>query len=291
MLTKYQLDKFVENTHLEYNHFKDTFECKNGEIKSVDNYLLKAFQGVFNYAPKSQDLEVIKDYVYNQFNFDKYAYKSYFKRLSSKRNRQLLDELQKAYNKYLAQISTISNSKQVLYITGESGSYKTTYAKILATKLFGEDEIYITASGNNPFDEYYGEKCIIMDDFRDSNLSFSDLLKLLDNNTSSNVGARYSNKSLARCQLIILTSVKPLNDLYNGVGEDRFQLYRRCKYFKINDKILYNMIYNTKLEEFLITGKLDVSNEIDKYCKQNYTKDVLSDFINNFNEIDFEEFI
>ena len=47
---------------------------------------------------------------------------------------------------------------------------------------------------------------LILDDLRPSCIGLSDLLKMLDNHTSSSVKSRYYNKVL-ECKLIIITSI------------------------------------------------------------------------------------
>ena len=94
-------------------------------------------------------------------------------------------------------------------------------------------ECYISSGGKNPLDNYKGEECIILDDTRSSSWSLSDFLKLTDNHTDSLVGCRYYNKSIAECKLLIVTTVKSLDDFYEHAtkedNEPRIQLYRRFK--------------------------------------------------------------
>ena len=125
----------------------------------------------------------------------------------------------------------------VMFVCGESGSGKTTYAKRYATAL-GYD-VCISSSSNDPWQDYLGQKCMILDDVRDSTWeNFEDLLKIIDNHTSSSIKARFGNKVFMG-ELIIITSSVPLSRWYrylaiNG-SESLKQLYRRITaYVQIN---------------------------------------------------------
>lgn len=122
----------------------------------------------------------------------------------------------------------------VVYICGMSGVGKTTYAKELASRKYKQNEIYIAGTGNDPLQRYNSQPCIILDETRDSDWRMADMLKLLDNNTASDIKARYSNKIMTNCELIIMTSTKSIYDLYQGLQENNdesiYQLKRRIEY-------------------------------------------------------------
>ncbi|WP_346979315.1 Rep family protein, partial [Barnesiella intestinihominis] len=117
------------------------------------------------------------------------------------------------------------------FITGRSGTGKTTYAKQLAKEK--GYSVYISSGSNDVLDSYQGQDCIILDDLRPSCMGLSDLLKMLDNNTSSTVKSRYKNKVL-ECKLIIITTTLDIDTFFNNVFKDEeescVQLKRRCKY-------------------------------------------------------------
>jgi hypothetical protein len=78
-----------------------------------------------------------------------------------------------------------------------------------------------------------------MDDMRGNSFSFSDLLKMLDNNTTSSVKSRYNNKSICRCEVIYITSSIPLSQFYDNasnINESYKQLYRRVKNYIVLSK-------------------------------------------------------
>lgn len=118
---------------------------------------------------------------------------------------------------------------EVMFMCGKTGTGKTTNAKLFA-KERGYD-VYVSSSSNDPLQDYRGQKCIILDDARDTTFEFEDYLKLTDNNTASSVKSKYYNKVLM-CNLIIITSSVPLwmwfkNMMYGTHAEDLKQFYRR----------------------------------------------------------------
>lgn len=96
----------------------------------------------------------------------------------------------------------------VMWLYGNAGVGKTSFAKYTARKKC--ENFYITSCGKNPFDEYLGEKCVIIDDIgTDNGMDGKTLLKMLDINNPTFCGCRYNNKYLD-CDIIIVTaSVSP----------------------------------------------------------------------------------
>lgn len=123
----------------------------------------------------------------------------------------------------------MDRNMQCYFVTGKSGVGKTTYAKMVASQM--GYECYISSGGKNPLDNYAGEECIILDDTRSSTWNLTDFLKLTDNHTDSLVGCRYYNKSIAECKLLIVTSIKTLDEFYENAtkegNEEKTQLFRR----------------------------------------------------------------
>jgi len=124
---------------------------------------------------------------------------------------------------------------EVMFIHGKGGTGKTYYAKKLLEKM-GYD--YCISSGSNdPFQDYLGQKAIILDDLRDTVFPFDDLLKTLDNNTASSVRSRFINK-VFNGKMIVITSTVPLSYWYkeyqNPYNKDSImQLYRRISAYVV----------------------------------------------------------
>ena len=124
---------------------------------------------------------------------------------------------------------------QVVFITGRGGTGKTTYAKKMLEKL-GYDYC-ISSSSNDPFQDYMGQRAIILDDLRDKSFELEDLLKILDNNTKSSVKSRFNNK-VFNGEMIVITSSVPLKYWYpeykfNRNNDSLDQLYRRINCYNV----------------------------------------------------------
>ena len=163
-------------------------------------------------------------------------------------------------------------SLEVLYISGDSGSGKTTFAKYLAEKKHYDP--FVSGSGDDILDGYDKEECIILDDFRAGTMKFSELLKFLDNNTGSSVKSRYYNKDINNCKLLIITSVQQPHELYaffkNEDGtqnkEPIEQFYRRIKhhflYISVKKDAIYNVSLNGKFEKYPIKKLSEMYEEL-----------------------------
>lgn len=126
----------------------------------------------------------------------------------------------------------LNRNMECIFITGGSGTGKTTYAKMIASQK--GYATYISSGGKNPLDNYKGEECIILDDTRSSTWSLTDFLKLTDNHTDSLVGCRYYNKSIAECKLLIVTSVKSITEFYeHATKEDNEPLVQLLRRFPV----------------------------------------------------------
>ena len=103
--------------------------------------------------------------------------------------------------------------------------------------------------------DYKGEDVLILDDLRDSDFKFTDLLKILDNHTKSTVKSRYHNKAFIG-DTIVITSYKPLQDWYFDVpSESKHQLYRRIKQmYKFNNDKIDCFEYNERSFKYEFVG-------------------------------------
>ena len=173
---------------------------------------------------------------------------------------------------------------EAIFITGKSGCGKTTYAKLYADKL--GYSYYISSGSNDVLDGYGGQDCLILDDLRPSCMGLSDLLKMLDNHTSSTVKSRYYNKVL-ECKLIIITSVLTLEEFFKNVFTEQKepikQLQRRCKTkIRMEDDYMYLSFYDDEKEKY--TSEVMTINDIlKKYPRTTYkTEEQINDRAKNF---------
>ena len=135
---------------------------------------------------------------------------------------------------------------EVVFVCGRAGTGKTFYAKKMLKQL--NYDFCISSASNDVFQDYLGQKAIILDDLRDDAFELADLLKILDNNTSSSVRSRFVNK-VFNGEMIVITTPKPLWYWYAkhkcDYTEPLGQLYRRITCYidvttdeiKIYDKI------------------------------------------------------
>lgn len=175
-------------------------------------------------------------------NFEKYSYAEqiiYIKGLPVSEQSTAHSKLQKLW-KLHCEFSCLHNDRniEVVFITGEAGAGKTLYAKRMLEKL--NYDYCISSSSNDPFQDYLGQKAIILDDLRDDAFSLTDLLKILDNNTRSSVRSRFTNK-VFNGKMIVITCLIPLERWYKSarvrpidVSYDKLdQLYRRITNYVI----------------------------------------------------------
>lgn len=246
----------------------------------------------FDFQTQIKNAQILGD-------FEKYSYAQQLKyvhtlpvseRVSACRQ---LDVLWKNHCKWLSM--QMDRSITVMFITGKGGTGKTTYAKKIMKERFGDD-FCVSSASNDPWQDYLGQKGMILDDCRDRTFeNFSDFLKVIDNHTSSSVASRFSNK-VFNGELIIITSSIPLRYWYKGrnskgllftVDNEGFnQLYRRINVYvevKEKDIIVYpdgvnedgnpkglgRMFKNTLTAEFKkseTTPQFDYVNLFDKLC-------------------------
>ena len=133
-----------------------------------------------------------------------------------------------AYRRGILRLSADRNI-DVIYICGEAGSGKTTYAK-----QFCEKRGYsycLSGSSRDPLQDYRGQDALILDDLRPDVFPLADLLKLLDNHSASSASARYHDRWL-EVKLIIVTTILPIDKFFGYIGdksEPITQLKRRCR--------------------------------------------------------------
>ena len=129
----------------------------------------------------------------------------------------------------------------VVFVDGEAGAGKTYYSKKLLEKM-GLDYC-VSSSSNDPFQDYLGQRAIILDDLRDKAFDLVDLLKILDNNTSSSAKSRFNNK-VFNGDVIVITSSVSISKWYvdneDCLKEDLQQLYRRIScYVKVTKETVF----------------------------------------------------
>ena len=186
-------------------------------------------------------------------NFDKYSYAEQLAFIqtveSIPEKTRLFGVLQKTWQiKCQSDCLKADRDMQVIFITGKSGSGKTYYAKKILDKM--KLDYCVSSSSNDPFQDYLGQRAIILDDLRDSAFDLEDLLKILDNNTKSSVKSRFTNK-VFNGKVLVVTSSVPINYWYScyrsSKHDDLIQLYRRIgTYIRVTNE--YVEIYDDGLD-------------------------------------------
>ncbi|MBS5602456.1 hypothetical protein [Lactococcus cremoris] len=154
----------------------------------------------------------------------------------------------------------------VLYIQGAPGIGKSYLAREVAQKVreYGNKNGFasdvFSASSSNPFDDYYGEDILILDDLRQESLKVSDWLKLFDPLNTAKMSARYRNKMIVP-RLVIVANYKSVEQFFgsfNFKNEDINQFKRRINFSsKISEKSfgippfdrIYSLSASKKLNE------------------------------------------
>lgn len=164
-------------------------------------------------------------------NFEHFSYAQqlgYVNSLPIAEKAKAYSQLRKLWELY-CQCETLKSERnlEVVFICGKGGTGKTFYAKKMLTNL-GYD-FCISSSSNDPFQDYAGQRAMILDDLRDGSFELADLLKILDNNTNSSVRSRFNNK-VFNGKMIVITSSVPLVYWYPMCKfrhDSLEQLYRR----------------------------------------------------------------
>lgn len=231
--------------------------------------------------------EAIKDDIVGHFEKFSYAQQiKYVSTLPPDSRASVVTKLDKLWKLRCKELTLNSDrNMKVVFVCGKSGTGKTYYAKKLLNSL--DYDYCISSSSNDLFQDYLGQKSMILDDMRDSVFKFYDLLKILDNNTKSSCYSRFANKPID-CEMIVITSSVPIRFWYREFrtsdNESLMQFYRRISsYVDVKDKeiLLYNRLdergfpvgeptrYKNEvfeLKQKKEEDKFDLSAIFDKFC-------------------------
>ena len=103
---------------------------------------------------------------------------------------------------------------KVILLTGETGTYKSTYANEFAKKYY--NNFIYTAKANDLADSYIGQKVFLINEYKSD---FFDTLKedehlgLLDNHSDGQVKSRYYNKYMNNVEILFLTTTYSIDKL------------------------------------------------------------------------------
>lgn len=98
----------------------------------------------------------------------------------------------------------------VIWLFGPAGSAKTTMAKAIATQKDTVNATFITGGSNDMFQDYAGQKHLILDEFRPNQIPYADVLKILDPfNFEMQTLQRYYNHPLIAEEIIVTSPYSP----------------------------------------------------------------------------------
>lgn len=248
---KYQYDPAEVKANFDYVNFAD--DCPVKEKRE-------------NIAQRIESGEIKPYNLYQFITIDEYG-----------RNKQYYT---RCFEYRQSKLRGVDRKMECIFITGGSGTGKTTYAKMISSERGYHS--YVSSGGKNPLDNYEGQECIILDDIRSSTFSLSDFLKLTDNNTDSLVGCRYYNKSIAECKLLIVTSVVGIDEFYANVinenHEPKVQLLRRFSMLVVLDpEYMYLHSYNPKEQRYVRV--LRSKNPISLMFNPKSSRSFIDDFV------------
>lgn len=200
------------------------FDC-GSYMAATREQLMLSLRDMLNVIDK-QDIREFSDFVDYCNKHDAIM----FQRLTDPRNRAFVDNYIRSRRWKKRDAQTIkSDIKQVVYVYGNAGVGKTTFAKRLAQKE--RMSIFISGSSNDPFEGYDGQEVVVLDDLRPNIFDWSDLLKILDPHTFTLAKARFHNVDISTVKVIVITSPLSPADFVAQITrkgkEDIHQFYRR----------------------------------------------------------------
>lgn len=198
--------------------FHLTDNSKDGKYRYNDTAVIRSkgvdvaaiFKNNEEYEEQKLRQEQLKDFIL-QYGDCKISKKQLLEKMTAKDYDKNALMIKRA--REFRQLVVKERNMDVIYICGDSGSGKTTFAKYLA-RVQAYD-YFVSGSGKDVLDGYDKEECIILDDLRADVFTKAELFKLTDNNTNSSVKSRYANKDISQCKLMVITSVKTPQTLYN----------------------------------------------------------------------------
>lgn len=200
-------DKLAEITATFDRKTKDKTDSSNEKMPNSLKAILDGYRaGMFSY-----DLVILMTQPHQR----KPTFMSHLNSLT----KEMLEE---KYKTFKTKMIESKQSIKTIFCFGKTACGKSKWAKEYAAKNF--DEYYIGGSNRDIFAGYRGAPICVLDEIRPDNITYNELLKLLDPwNFENVVGSRYFDKKLIAEEIIITTPYNPL-EFYARVktkkGED-----------------------------------------------------------------------
>ncbi|MGL5885216.1 MAG: Rep family protein, partial [Bombilactobacillus sp.] len=160
------------------------------------------------------------------------------------KHQQLIDKidtelLAQKHQEWLTKFS--GHKMTTLWLYGKAGVGKTR----LAEHIFQGKDYITLGSSRDHFQEYRGQRFVIINDLRPNDFEYSDLLRLLDPYQHDKAApSRYHDKRLNLEKLIITTPYDPvsfyrnINSINDMAVDSINQLLRRIKPIKVTDQMI-----------------------------------------------------
>lgn len=263
--------------YLTHNNAPGKYQYLEEEVKSNFDFKkeVETIQSrAVDKARRQEIVDLITAGIIREYNYTEY--------ITSEEYDKFRKSIDNAFRYRLDKLKGANRNMKVIYIWGASSCGKTTYAKELAAK--NDYSVFISSGGADIFDDYKGQDCIIIDDFRPNGMYVSDVLKILDNHTSSTVRARYHNKVL-ECKLIIITTSLSMEQFFSGLlsdgSESVTQLRRRCELcIKMTPLTMNINIWQSESMRYMYVGTYE--NPVHgKYAVRDRSQEEAREYVNN----------
>lgn len=109
---------------------------------------------------------------------------------------------------------TKQKNMKVILITGDTGTFKTTYVREFAKKYYN-NSLYV-AKTNDLVDSYVGQKIFLINEYKSDffdTLKEDEHLELLDNHSDGQVKSRFYNKYMNNVEILFLTTTYSIDKL------------------------------------------------------------------------------
>lgn len=224
----------IEEVSSNFNYAERLEAIRSGKIKLDKD------------ARKNELMEMAASGALRRYNWSKF--------LSVEEWDKYKKSIQNAWEYRDNQIRSTRRNMEVIYICGTGRCGKSTLAqKIAESKGFSYEA---SGSSRDAMQPYNGQDAYILDDIRGNSFVFDDLMGILDNFVNREVPARYRDKSLSECKLMIVTTTQPIKEFFEELAKDRpeepsQQLYGRCGTMIEMDRDTIKISeWNSELEEY-----------------------------------------
>lgn len=253
--------KNAENKH-QYD-MNDLIVPNDSDLKQrIDKWIENYEESLSKYQSKRRKTvvqSILNDYA--EGLMDKNELRESLTNLELAKHQKLIKDIdnvlvESAYRDYIEE--NRQQNKKVIWLFGAPGSGKTFLSHKLANQYTDKDDIFVTSSNRDPFEDYFKESVVILEEFRnETNIGTNELLQLLDKtNPKFTAGSRYKNKKIM-AELIIVNSIRS-PDYFMPHDEPLEQLTRRI------DKLIKLDSQNVKELKITSNRNFEVLNQYKK---------------------------